>query len=296
LHWAAYWGHIECVKLLIEAGAELSPISDQDTTPLDLALRANQIAVVDLLTQAGAKERRDIPNEQSLTTAEQLEALETKGESTDICNSPLPAQTGDTQVKLTLAFDQPLDQSLLFGQFIYPSIAERKKSYYFQVSRPLDTPASSISIRHSKRLADMSEYPLEPSQFDSADVLYDIVRVTPDYQELELHGREQSSFAGKITMRKGWTGSWKIHHDHDGAESLLLRTTPDWSKMKDDGSRWVSGEGKLLARTGGNPPALCFEDGLEAGFQDMMITCWIAKLWCDTVALRKAEGGGNPRP
>ncbi|KAH0564805.1 hypothetical protein GP486_001807 [Trichoglossum hirsutum] len=286
LHWAAYGGHVECVKLLIEAGAELSPISDQDSTPLDLALRANQIVVIDLLIQAGAKERRDIPDEESQNLGETPKAPEMQGKPVD----------SDSQAKVTLAFDEPLDQSLPFGQYIYPTNVKRDKRHYFQISRPLDTPAGSISIRHSKRLADVSEYPLGPDHFNSKDVLFDIVRVTPDYQELELRGREQSSSRpGKIRMRKGWTGGWKIHHDHDGAESLLLRTTTDWSKMKDNESRWVSKDGKLLARTGGSRlPVLCFEYGLETWIQDILVTCWVAKTWSDIATLQKAGGSNNP--
>jgi ankyrin repeat protein len=299
LHWAAYEGHVECVKLLIEAGAELSPISDQDSTPLDLALRANQIATIDLLIQAGAKERRDIP-EQCLNLEEPLETPKIEGTSADICSAPLPAEADDSnlQAKSTLTFDQPLEQSLHFGQYIYPTTVKRNKSHYFQISHLLNTPASSISIRHSERSANMSEYPLGPNHFNSKDVLFDIVRVTPDYQEIELRGREQSSlYPGKIRMRKGWTGGWKIHHDHNGTESLLLQTTTDWSKMKDNESRWTSKDGKLLARTGGGrPPVLCFEHGLESWIQDILVTCWVAKIWSDIVTLQKAESGNNPHP
>jgi ankyrin repeat protein len=58
LDWAAQIGHVECVELPTAAGAELSPLSDQDSTPLDTALRANQLITTELLTRADARESK----------------------------------------------------------------------------------------------------------------------------------------------------------------------------------------------------------------------------------------------
>jgi len=55
LHWAANNGQVKIVKLLINAGAEVSPVSGQNPTPLDLALQANQWVIVNIFTLAGAK-------------------------------------------------------------------------------------------------------------------------------------------------------------------------------------------------------------------------------------------------
>lgn len=60
LHWAASKGQTEILKLLIEAGAEKSPVFDQHTTPLDMDLRANQFATADLLRKIEAIENRDV--------------------------------------------------------------------------------------------------------------------------------------------------------------------------------------------------------------------------------------------
>ncbi|KAH0536013.1 hypothetical protein FGG08_007096 [Glutinoglossum americanum] len=303
LHWAANHGHVECMKLLIGAGAELSPISDQDTTPLDLALRTNQIAAVGLLIQAGAKERRDIPDEQSLDVDELLATLELEEESAAVRDQ---TDKSPSETKLTLSFDQPLNQSLLYGQFIYPiNSGIRSKTNYFQISHPLSTPTTTLSIRHSSSLADMSEYPLSLSYFPQNDTLYTITRITPDYTTLELLGKQQQQQQqqlktsppprpfGKIRMHKSWTGSWKIHHyDDEGSETFLLKTTPDWEKLGDEGCRWIDGDGRLIARTSGRmPPKLCFEMSVEAGMRDVAIACWVGKIWADVVALRKAEGG-----
>lgn len=55
LHWAANNGQDKIVKVLVNAGAEFSPASDQNSTPLDLALQANQWVIVSMLNQARAK-------------------------------------------------------------------------------------------------------------------------------------------------------------------------------------------------------------------------------------------------
>ncbi|KAF2812133.1 uncharacterized protein BDZ99DRAFT_383210, partial [Mytilinidion resinicola] len=54
IHWAASYGHVECVQLLIDAGADVNVRSDQGVTPMDLATQANQLVVVEMLKHAGA--------------------------------------------------------------------------------------------------------------------------------------------------------------------------------------------------------------------------------------------------
>ena len=99
LHWTAYFGHIDCVKLLIEAGANLNPVSDQDASPLDLALRANQVNIVNTLSRAGALESRDI---QGLA------------KPTEVWNTAAPSSprkersTSNSLSKTSLTFDKPI--------------------------------------------------------------------------------------------------------------------------------------------------------------------------------------------
>ena len=59
LHWAASYGHIDCVKLLLEAGAEPNTVSDQRVTPLDLATQADQSIVIEVLHKVCAKLYQD---------------------------------------------------------------------------------------------------------------------------------------------------------------------------------------------------------------------------------------------
>lgn len=100
-------------------------------------------------------------------------------------------------------------------------------------------------------------------------------------------------------MQRGWTGSWKIHYDNDGTSTLLFRATPDWSKARDEGNRWVTDEGKLLAKNGleaamhgkeAGIPTLTLERGLERHVQDLLVACWIGKVWSEKVILQKREG------
>ena len=60
----------------LDAGAETSPVSDQRTTPLDLAYRNNQSAVSDILVQKGAKEAKTLNLEASNTFIKQSEDTE----------------------------------------------------------------------------------------------------------------------------------------------------------------------------------------------------------------------------
>ena len=279
LHWAAYYGHTDCVRLLIQAGAELSPVSDQDASPLDLALRANQIEIVDILTRAGAKESRDDQN------------LFKIGKGTDKMESTAKntRNASESSTKISLIFDKPVQQGLLVGQFIYPSTFLEPKSFIYQLSQPLETLSSFLSIRTAQRRADMVEYPIGPEAYDSTDILYDIWHSTVDYQKLQLRGGAQSSFSGVIDMHRDWTGGWKVRHYHDGGSEYLFRTTPDWARMKEEGCRWMTEDGKLLARTGMEDvtPTLCFEHGLQREMQDVLVSCWAGKLWSETVAIPK---------
>jgi ankyrin repeat protein len=59
LHFAAYHGHVEIAKLLIENGVEINATTKvllgRDTTAFDLALRKNRNDMIDLLRNYGAK-------------------------------------------------------------------------------------------------------------------------------------------------------------------------------------------------------------------------------------------------
>ena len=53
-HWAASRGHIEAATLLIERGAEINPINDNNETPLDKAHMFNRTDVIAFLKTKGA--------------------------------------------------------------------------------------------------------------------------------------------------------------------------------------------------------------------------------------------------
>ncbi len=57
LHCAAWKGHVEVVRALIDAGADVNALNQNDhygTTPLHAAAHGNQRAVVEVLLAAGA--------------------------------------------------------------------------------------------------------------------------------------------------------------------------------------------------------------------------------------------------
>ncbi|KAL8906512.1 MAG: hypothetical protein Q9207_001998 [Kuettlingeria erythrocarpa] len=297
LHWAANNGNINCVQLLIEAGANVSAVSDQGTTPLDMAIGAKQHAIVDILTQAGAKSSQDMKSNDTPTTTTASWRQEPNVVGVDIYDIPqgeLNTEDVKPPEKLSLSFDKPLGEALIFGQFIYPSNFHGTRDYFYQISHPVSTRRPSISIRHTKRHADMAEYPIGPDKFFSTGLLYEIVRVSVDYQELELRDSSATPESGTVKMRRGWTGSWKVHHMDPDTKTpeLLFRTTPEWSMTDDKGCRWVTTGGQLLAKTTLHleAPTLTLEPGQDRETQDVLVACWVAMLWSDTVTLQKREG------
>jgi ankyrin repeat protein len=54
LHIAAFRGDIRAIKILISAGLDLNKKGDMSCTPLHIAYREKQKAVIDLLIQSGA--------------------------------------------------------------------------------------------------------------------------------------------------------------------------------------------------------------------------------------------------
>jgi ankyrin repeat protein len=306
LHWAASYGHIDCVKLLVEAGADLSVISDQNVTPLDLAIHSDQHAIIDILQREGAKKSQDLPG--LANSVETIKGLEQEGDWINVEESMLtpeesmltPEENNTVlSTKLVLVFDKPLIRTLInnkmVGQFLYPRKSTEIPSpdgYIYQVSHVLESQTSSISIRRARRRVDMHEYPLHLSYFDETNALYSIQRTRPDYQEFEIQGRHQNPLPGTIRMHRDWTGSWKIRHNHANAkdQDYLFRTTADWNKLNDkEESSWINEDSELLARTGWDDatPNICFEKGLKRQMVDLMVTCWVAKLWSETVTLQR---------
>jgi hypothetical protein len=123
-----------------------------------------------------------------------------------------------------------------------------------------------------------------PQDFNSDDVLYDVRRLRSDSQEYELQGRHQNPLHGGLRFFKEWTGSWKVQPKDGGdGKDFLLRATPDWSPMSDEECRWVTEDGGLCARSGWDDetPNLCLEAGLQRQMVDVIVVCWICKLWAE---------------
>ena len=51
---AAWGGHIEVTKVLVEAGASLSAVDNEDRTPLRQAVKEGKIEVIKVLVEAEA--------------------------------------------------------------------------------------------------------------------------------------------------------------------------------------------------------------------------------------------------
>ena len=54
LHWAAYYGSIDIIKLLLEKGADVNAINGSRETPLNRAARGNHVDIINFLLNKGA--------------------------------------------------------------------------------------------------------------------------------------------------------------------------------------------------------------------------------------------------
>lgn len=307
LHWAASYGYVECTRLLIEAGANLSPLSDQNVTPLDLAVEAKQSVTSEMLTQAGAKRGSDPTLEGARHQLEKNERVDEWTYNEDFNpNLSRPHEEAERAAneKLILVWDKPLQRTLqhpkLVGQFLYPSGSYTPRGYIYEISQVMELATHTLSVRKSRTRAWMRDYPLPASRFDTSDALYDIVRLRPDAQDFELRTRTQAQehAGGVLRLHRDWTGGWKLKRwpaAGQGAPYYVVRVTPDFSKLdSDEESRWTSGTAAaLLARTGWDDgtPNICFEPGVDRDTQDLMVVCWIAKLWSEFAGM--TNGGGS---
>ena len=301
LHWAASYGHVDCVKLLLEAGAEPNTVSDQRVTPLDLATQADQKIVIEVLHQAGAKMYEDTEAVAKHKVNEFEKDREWhSNDAPDRDNKSMVSldegKIGPDVEKLHLCYDKPLARTLLkptaVGQYVYPGGTTGAVNNIYEVSHLLESSSGSINVRRSKTRAEMWEYPRPESHFDVDDMLYEVVKIKTDYQEFELSGRQQDPFTGTMIMHKDWTGGWRVRHNVEGnSKPYLLRTTPEWSKNKEGDSRWMLEDGILQARSGWDDatPWICIELGVERQMQDLIVTCWIVKLWAETAALQRRD-------
>ena len=298
LHWAARYGHTECVRLLIEAGADVSVTSDQGVTPLDLAIEGDEPDAIEILTSAGAKRYKEIhvasptkrltqlEKDSDAVVARATEALEQPESKHAVLQKKDGIATDKT--KLRLVYDKPLSRtlkdSLAVGQYVYMAGTSGPSENIYQISHLLETRTDRISVRKSPRRANTWDYPLQPGAFDEKDVLYDIVRSDPDYHQFKLIGRHQNPLPGTFELSKLPAGDWEIRHDQARSMVPLFRTMTDWSQTSRQECRWTNDTDTLVARCGceDDTPVLCFEVGVERTVQDLIVTCWIAKLWFRT--------------
>ncbi|KAF7514054.1 hypothetical protein GJ744_004379 [Endocarpon pusillum] len=116
-------------------------------------------------------------------------------------------------------------QGTAVGQYIYPfnTLGSEGEGLMYQISDVLETPTSSMSIRRSKHRATIFEYPLKKEDFDREDVIYDIQRVTVDYQEFDLQPRGKDLLAGNIRC----TENGRVVGKHITATKIKAHTSSE---------------------------------------------------------------------
>ncbi len=83
LHWASALGNIECAKIVVDKGADLEPIDAEGNTPLSLARKFNQYALVEYLLSTIRAQGR-VPRECQAAATMFFDALVNRNETTDI--------------------------------------------------------------------------------------------------------------------------------------------------------------------------------------------------------------------
>ena len=301
LHWAAAYGHTDCVRLLVDAGADVSVISDQNMTSLEMAIQAGHHAAIKLLFYADPKNCSEIlvasyykrlpdpKNKPDSAAAQATKALEQSKEEDAVLQKTGGIAAGRT--KLRLVFDKPLSRTSknkdAVGQYVYVAGTSGPSENIYQISHLLETQTACIIIRKAPDRAEMWDYPLQPAAFDDKDVLFDISRSSPDYQQFRLDERHPADPPTTLSMYRDSGGEWMIRFDHTLINMSFLRVMADWSTATAKGCRWTFSWGELVARSGWEDatPHLCFEVGVNRALQDVVVACWIAKLWSETVVL-----------
>jgi len=289
LHWAAYHGHFECLQLLVEAGAQLSPVSSGRVTPLDLAYDAGRSTVIAYLERRGAQravsiERPQLWSPKTSYAQKRQRSLTAKVE---------PYQTEVDCV--VFYFEKPLSRALINPQFLGQSIRQRLSGevspYSYQISNCLDLAQRTLRIRkinvddHESHFAQLntSTYPLPPSSFDSNETLYNMTKTNVGF---ELRKSQQATDSDSFSMVREWTGDWNISSVQQDrrSDSPLLHTSQDWSTSATSDCRWMLKNGLLLARSGweASSPRLCLtSERTGKTLQDLLVACWVAKLWSE---------------
>jgi hypothetical protein len=268
--------------MLVAAGADLSVVSDQNVTPLDLALSANQVVIANILTQAGARRGDDVLKELSL-----------RGASTSSLHTYTLFPTADGN-KLFLMFDEPaLSAVMRYGQYIYQP--EHNGRVYY-ISHLLDDISSdSLKIRLASAPGMPHEYPTAvdgrwPSRISFSEDLFEVSRVSADHLEYSIRGGLLTPDLPATTVVRSWTGDWKVRQAKDGERHLVFKTVPDWTLQSakvaaGDRIRFVGAHGELLARMNwlSHVPVARIEGEVPLSTQHLLVACWMAMLWSETV-------------
>jgi hypothetical protein len=280
LHWAAANGHVEVTRMLIDAGADLSVISDQNVTPLDLARSASQQVISNMLSRAGARTADEIRSSGEATAS----ALH------DYTLSPIADGS-----KLLLMFDEPaMTETMRYGQFVYQPEANGR--VYF-ISHLLDTTSvDSLSVRLASAPGMPREYSTVvdgkwPSRISFTKDLFEIRKASTENLEYFIEAGPMTTALPTTTVAKSWTGDWNVHQVIDGEDHLVFKTVPDWALSSakvaaGDCTRFVGRHGELLARMNwlSQVPVARIEAGLDLATQHLLVACWLATLWSETVS------------
>lgn len=300
IHWASSFGHKDCVQLLIDAGADVNVRSEQGVTALDLATQSNQTAIVEILKNSGAMETKLAENPSQRRQARIEPPL-----STAVIHSP----SSPLEYKLFLAFDNPLSPTLVqgtnIGHFLYPRVHQdspEPAGYIYQVSDVMETTSTTtIAVRRAARRAQMSEYPMQPDDFNFTDVIYHIDG-GGEYKDFLLTTGAQTALYDQAMpqptayyMWKDWRGNWSVWLHTENSSRLIFRTAPDCAVQSySQDCHWMTDMGNLLARSGweDGTPNMCIEPALEVGIVDLLMACGIAKFWSEW-ALHQVEGASE---
>lgn len=283
-HWAGANGHEEIVRMLIEAseGVGMNFISDQNVTPLDLAMKHHQTKISTMLAQAGGICGEHVLRNPSLVGG--VTAVQHK-------YSMQPVADGK---KVFLMFDElALTPEMRYGVSLYQP---EDNGRVYHLSTYLND-ASSTSLKIC--LANAPGMPREyhgpsnasgESRITFTEPLFEVRRSGHKCREFSIQGGALNEQATPTIVNKSKSGGWKAYQISGNDCELFFKIVPDWTVQHARVAagkriRFIDAEGKLLARMGwlNSVPCASLEGHMSLEMQHLFVSCWVAILWSDTL-------------
>ncbi|KAF2843758.1 hypothetical protein M501DRAFT_1013094 [Patellaria atrata CBS 101060] len=166
---------------------------------------------------------------------------------------------------------------------VFIRAALKSSEVRYHLSSTVHTDISELRIRRlssteSRSIATTSQL----VSFLSSDTLYTITRPPFEPSIMIIKGSRKSTLPGTIQMRHRLR-KWKVEQEHCGKIFQLFQLS---ERTRSRSLQWKGEDGTLLAddvwENEGTPverPMLKLSQSIKLSTQELLITCWIARIW-----------------